>query len=105
MKTRFKQLKPDFYLAGHDHILAHLEIPDWPASFIISGGGGYEKYPIKGQGRAKFARSEYGFVHLEFTTERARVRFIDKDGNPLHGFERQPRGGSTRGSSPNDDAS
>jgi hypothetical protein len=87
----FKRHKIDFYLAGHDHVLEHLEIPNWPASFIISGGGGYETYEIERQDRAKFARSIHGFVHLQFTTGRARVSFIDKDGNQLHVFERQSR--------------
>jgi hypothetical protein len=91
----FKQHQIDFYLAGHDHVLEHLEIPNWPASFIISGGGGYETYEIERRDRAKFARSAHGFVHLQLTTGRAQVRFIDKDGHQLHVFERQPRDGIT----------
>ena len=41
--TIFREKKVDFYLCGHDHSLQHLEIPDWPVSFVISGGGGAKR--------------------------------------------------------------
>ena len=88
----FKKHRVDFYLAGHDHALEHLQIPDWPTSFVVSGGGGYETYEIERQDRAKFARGEHGFVHLLFTTDRARVSFVDKTGRTPHIFERNRRG-------------
>src|SRR5207249_435733 len=43
----FKRHHVDFYLAGHDHCLEHLQIPGWPTSFVVSGGGGQDKYEIK----------------------------------------------------------
>ena len=88
----FKRHKTDFYLCGHDHCLEHLQIPGWPTSFIVSGGGGQSRYEIERENRAKFARSDYGFVHLQFTADKARVNFLDRDGKSLHVFERDHTG-------------
>lgn len=88
----FKQHHVDFYLCGHDHCLEHLQLPGWPTSFVVSGGGGKDLYEIKRHDRGSFARSEHGFVHLQFTAETARVRFLDKGGNPVHVFERNHDG-------------
>ncbi len=98
----FEQHDVDFYLAGHDHALEHLQIPDRATSFIVSGGGGYDTYEIE-RDRAIFARGSHGFVHLQITPERARVIFLDERGRTLHAFERALAGkvtaveGSARG--------
>jgi hypothetical protein len=90
--TLLKKYKVDFYLAGHDHALEHLQIPDWPTSFIVSGGGGNSTYEIERHDREKFARSEHGFVHMQFTADTVRVSFIDKDAKVLYIFERNRQG-------------
>lgn len=91
-----KKHEVDFYLAGHDHALQHLQIPEWPTSFLVSGGGGYDLYDVEGN-RAAFGRSAHGFVHLQFTSEKARVAFVDKAGKPIHRFERARAGKVTVG--------
>jgi tartrate-resistant acid phosphatase type 5 len=92
----FKKNDVDFYLAGHDHALQHLQIPEWPMSFLVSGGGGYDLYEIEGD-RAAFARSVHGFVHLRFTPEKAQVVFVDRAGKTIHRFERARAGKVTVG--------
>jgi hypothetical protein len=47
---------------------------------------------LKRQDRAKFARSEHGFAHLQFTADKARVSFVNKDGRTLHVLERNGKG-------------
>ena len=32
----FKKYKVDFYLCGHDHDVQHLEVKDWPMSFVLA---------------------------------------------------------------------
>ncbi|MGH7150418.1 MAG: metallophosphoesterase, partial [Planctomycetota bacterium] len=92
----FKRHGVDFYLAGHDHALQHLQMPEWATSFLVSGGGGYDTYEIEEE-RAAFARSAHGFVHLQFTAERCRVTFVDPEGKTLHRFERTRAGKVTIG--------
>ena len=87
----FRKYRVDFYLAGHDHCLEYLRLPGWPTSFVVSGGGGYDVYPIE-RDRAKFARSTNGFVRLEFSTDTARVSFVDEQGKTLYRFERDHKG-------------
>ncbi len=87
-----KTYRVDFYLAGHEHCLEHLQIPGWTTSFVVSGGGGQSLYPIQRHDHAQFARSEYGFVHLQFKADTVRVTYIDKDGRTLYGFERNHQG-------------
>ncbi len=79
----------DIYLAGHDHGMQHLEVPGWPAWFIISGGGGKELYKIEREDHSRFGRAENGFAHLRFTRDNLRVAFIDKDGETLYTAERE----------------
>jgi tartrate-resistant acid phosphatase type 5 len=87
----FRKYHVDFYLAGHDHCLEYLEIPGWSTSFVVSGAGGQRLYPIE-RHRAKFARSSYGFVRLEFSTGTARVSFVDEQGETLYTFEKNRQG-------------
>lgn len=88
-----RQYKVDFYVSGHDHNLQHLEVRDWPTSFLISGGGGRSRSGMRRDDRGPFARKLYGFVHLTFTPQRAHVRYIDGlTGQAVHEFERWPDG-------------
>jgi len=88
----FKRANVDFYLCGHDHDLQHLEIADWPTSFVISGGGGKSIYPILRSDRGPFAASSFGCVALSFTPRLATVTYYDAKGNTLHQFERTAEG-------------
>ena len=81
----------DFYLAGHEHNLQHLEMPGWSESFLIAGGGGAHQHPLFRADRG-FSREEFGFVEFQFDADRARVRFIDSKGQTLHEFERTRAG-------------
>lgn len=81
----FRKHQVDFYFCGHDHDLQHLEIDHHPTSFVISGGGGAELRETS-QKRGPFAKSSYGFTHLEVTPKQCIARHIDASGQILHGF-------------------
>src|SRR5262249_36022467 len=88
----FSEAPVDFYLAGHDHNLQHLEIADWPTSFVISGGGGRSTYPIMRSDRGPFTASSFGCVALDFTPKSATVTYYDAKGRSVHQFMRAPDG-------------
>lgn len=90
--TLFKKYHVDFYLCGHDHNLQHLEIPDWPVSFVMCGGGGAHAAPMLHDNLPPFSRTVYGFVHMTFTAEKAVVSYIGTDAQPVHVFERTKAG-------------
>ncbi len=77
------------YLCGHDHDLQHLELEGLKTSFVISGGGGAKLREIKSQRPARFAKSVYGFTHLQVSRERMLLRHIDPTGTQLHAFEKR----------------
>ena len=79
------------YLCAHDHTLQHLEVPDYKASFVVSGGGGAELHRITRSDRG-YADQILGFCHLNVTHEWVDVRYIDVDGRCLHAFRRTPDG-------------
>ena len=82
----------DFYLAGHDHNLQHLQIATKYTSHIVSGAGGKELYPMYRDDRGPFTASTNGFVHLTLTPSLATVRFVSESGKTMHLFERTPDG-------------
>jgi len=82
----------DFYLSGHDHDLQHLELPGWPLSFIISGGGGAGLRPLGRNDRGPFSRSLHGFAHLAFTADDCTVRLISPGLGTVHAFRRTKPG-------------
>jgi len=90
--TLFKKYHVDFYLCGHDHNLQHLEIPDWPVSFVMCGGGGAHAAPMLHDNLPPFSRTVYGFVHLTFTPQLAIVSYIGTDDQPVHVFMRTKAG-------------
>jgi tartrate-resistant acid phosphatase type 5 len=81
-----------FYACGHDHGLQHLEIADWPISFVVSGGGGAKLQPLCRDDRGPFSRSLHGFLHLHLTTNSALCRFVSVTGAVIHEFTRQGAG-------------
>lgn len=87
----FEEHRVDFYLAGHEHNLQHLEIPGWKESFLVAGGGGAHAHPLFRADRG-FSRQVFGFVHFALTPQRAQVRYVDADGNIVHEFERDKDG-------------
>jgi tartrate-resistant acid phosphatase type 5 len=82
----------DFFVCGHDHDVQHLEIPGWPESFVLVGGGGAGTRKMLRDQRGPFSKSLNGFGHFQFTPEKALVRLIGADGNELHAFERSKAG-------------
>jgi tartrate-resistant acid phosphatase type 5 len=84
----FEEYGVDFFLAGHDHDLQHLQIPGWDTTFILAGGGGAGVRPMRNDRRGPFSRSVHGFVHLMLTPETATVRYISEAGDSIHTFER-----------------
>ena len=88
--------KVDLYLSGHDHDLQHIEFKRHPTSFAVSGAGGARAREIRDRRRGAFARSVYGFTHLEVRRERFVLRHLDANGTQLHGFAKV-RAGKTRG--------
>jgi tartrate-resistant acid phosphatase type 5 len=87
-----KKHKVHFYLAGHDHVLNHLELAGWETSFVISGGGGENiKRPLTGT-RSHFVKSTHGFAGLQFSPASAKVSLVNDTGAVLHEFERDRAG-------------
>ncbi|WP_158944104.1 metallophosphoesterase [Granulicella sp. S190] len=82
------------YLAGHDHDMQHLEFEGHPTSFVLSGGGGADLYPllIDEAQRGPYAQRVYGFSDLEVTPELLTLRHLDEKGQLLHAFTKQPDG-------------
>jgi hypothetical protein len=85
----FKKYKLDFYICGHDHDVQHLQLANWYPSFIVAGGGGKRPTKMRRDARGPFSRSLNGFAHLQFTADRAVVKFTNAaDGKLLHHFTR-----------------
>lgn len=82
------------YLAGHDHDLQHLEFAEHPTSFVCSGAGGAQSYPlaITEQIRGPYAQQVYGFTHLELTAETMTLRHVDGNGAVVHAFRKTAAG-------------
>jgi tartrate-resistant acid phosphatase type 5 len=86
----FREHKVDFYFAGHDHDLQHIEFEGHPTSFVVSGGGGAKtralEMPIVSKG--PFGQAVYGFSHLQVTEDKFSVRHLDANQKMLHAFTR-----------------
>jgi tartrate-resistant acid phosphatase type 5 len=87
-----KKYRIDFYICGHDHVLQHLQVPGWPTTFLISGGGGENtNRPVPGN-RGPFVRAAHGFASMQFDALTAKVSLIDDKCAILHTFERDRNG-------------
>ena len=94
-----------FYVNGHEHTLQHLELPGWPVSFVVAGGGGAGNKPMLKDNRGPFSASTHGFAELSFTADKATVNLIGADGVDRHAFDRTPDGTVTvTANSPSDKA-
>ena len=82
------------YLAGHDHDLQHLEFAGHPTSFVCSGAGGAQSYPLKitEAYRGPYAQQVYGFTHLELTAKTMTIRHLDEHGMVVHAFSKSADG-------------
>jgi tartrate-resistant acid phosphatase type 5 len=89
-----KKYQVHFYFSGHDHDLQHLEFEKHPTSFVVSGGGG-ARIRETGDKHGPFAKSVYGFTHLEVTEKQFIVRHIDANRNVLHAFQKKLDGSWT----------
>lgn len=87
-----KKHRVDFYIAGHDHVLQHLEAPGWPCTFLISGGGGENvQRPVPGK-QGPFARATLGFLRMQCSIQAVKVSLVDHNNRALHVFERDHTG-------------
>ena len=86
----FREHKVDFYFAGHDHDLQHIELEGHPTSFVVSGGGGAKTRALEMPFVAKgpFGQALYGFSHLQVTKDQVIVRHLDANQKLLHTFSR-----------------
>jgi tartrate-resistant acid phosphatase type 5 len=100
----FKNRGLDFYIAGHDHDLQHLQIPGWPFSFVQAGGGGQTITDMRRDIRGPFSRKANGFVHLQISVDEAHVRYIAAvenktvlpEGRIIHHFAREKESGAIK---------
>jgi hypothetical protein len=91
--TLFKKYNLDIYLCGHDHDLQHLEIPGWYTSFMLVGGGGAARRPMRVDNRGPFSRAILGFANLVFTPDTMTAHYISgADGSEVHRFVRHRDG-------------
>ncbi len=84
----FRKYNVNFYFAGHDHDMQHLEFEGHPTSFFLSGGGGADLYDlaIDESKRGPYAQKIYGFSHLSITPDLMTLRHLDAGARPLHAF-------------------
>ena len=82
----------DFYVCGHDHDLQHLQIPNWPTTFLLVGGGGADVKLMRHDDRGPLSRLTHGFAHLDFTPDLATVKYVTETGQTLHQFTRDKAG-------------
>ena len=89
-----RKYKADFYFAGHDHDMQHIEFEGHPTSFFLSGGGGADLYDLKVDPakRGPYAQKVYGFSHLSVTPKKFTLRHLDDKGQLVHAFTRTHEG-------------
>jgi hypothetical protein len=92
----FQKHHLDFYLAGHDHDLQHLQFPTLTTTFLMVGGGGASTRPMLRDTRGPFSTPHVGFTHLRLTPTLATITYVNGlDASPLHQFTRTPSGSLT----------
>jgi tartrate-resistant acid phosphatase type 5 len=77
--------RADIFLAGHDHDLQHLR-PESGVHFFVSGGGGAGIRQPKPGPRSLFAKGVHGFSVLEGDSKELKVKFFDRQLNPLYEY-------------------
>ncbi|HEX4412926.1 MAG TPA: metallophosphoesterase [Lacipirellulaceae bacterium] len=79
-------------LAGHDHIMQHVQVADYHPSFIVNGAGGAALYKLNDNCRGYVNNANLGFNHIHVTPDKFDVQFITADGDCLHHFQRTQKG-------------
>ncbi|QOV89040.1 metallophosphoesterase [Humisphaera borealis] len=87
--------KVDFYIAGHDHDMQHLEIPGYSTQFLVCGGGGAEIRAMRRDDRGPFSRSMHGFTHLRFGELAMEAACVDQRGKQAHLLSHPPASASS----------
>lgn len=78
--------KADAYLAGHDHVLAHLKAEEG-TEFFVSGGGGASKYKIREDNPLElFGEAAFGFLAVDVMDAAMRFRFIGPENQTLYEY-------------------
>ena len=85
----FERHGVDFYLAGHNHDMEHMQVPGVNIGLIVSGGGGASLYGETHRHPGWFSKS-YGFTHLLLQPDRAEAYFVDQTGRVLYSLARTP---------------
>jgi hypothetical protein len=89
----FQEHHLDFYVAGHDHDLQQLQLPNLTTTFLMVGGGGATTRPMLRDSRGPFSDPHVGFTHLRLTPTLATVTYVNGlDGTILHQFTRTSDG-------------
>ncbi|MBF0288190.1 MAG: metallophosphoesterase [SAR324 cluster bacterium] len=93
---QFLQDKIDFYLAGHDHELEHLQKPGKATEYIVSGAGGQHYRSPKDRERTTsseipslFIFQNTGFAWFDVKREKVHMQFIDGEGHVLYEFSKR----------------
>ena len=84
----------DFYVAGYNHLLEHLQRPGERTDYVVTGaGGGAPGAPIDSQGPSaaehRFKRWGSGFAWFDVTAAEVILRFYDDAGAPLYEYRRK----------------
>lgn len=84
-----ERLDFDFYIAGHQHMLEHLEKKG--RDVIVSGGGGAELQEQEKEisTYSAFATRSHGYVWASFKKDSADVVFFDREGEKIYEFSRK----------------
>jgi len=84
-----QEVAADLYIAGHDHNLQLLNVPEEP-SYVVAGGGGKSIYPIAEVNAALlFGQETLGFSLLELSQQELRIEFYDVSARLLSSFTRR----------------
>jgi len=78
--------------AGHDHMMEHLRVEGYSASFIVSGAGGARMYTVSRSDRGFVDNEQLGFNHVHVTPDELQVQFLDATGKCMHHFKRDRAG-------------
>ena len=92
----FLQERVHFYLSGHNHHLEHLQMPEDPTEYIVSGAGGsHYRSPQDrdrskpSQAKSRFVYQDTGFAWMEVSENQVEVKFFDAQGEAIYQFSKE----------------
>lgn len=95
---QFLQESVDFYLAGHDHELEHLQQSGESTEYIVSGAGGKHYRSSKEKEKtspsqidSKFIYQDTGFAWFEVDKTQVQMKFFNADGQPIYEFTKKKK--------------